>query len=165
MPLDGRGGGYSAIQILLHWAIALLVLFQLLFGESIGMVLRAARRGTAPDPSDVTLANFHYWVGITILVLVLLRILMRLMLGAPASAGGSAMSELAAKVTHGLFYLLLVVTPVTGLLAFYAEGEFGDIHELAKPVFIVLIVLHALGALWHQFWLKDGTLRSMVVPG
>lgn len=164
MPSDGKGG-YSAIQILLHWLIALLVLFQLLFGESIGMVLRAERRGTVPDPSDVTLANFHYWVGITILVLVMLRILMRLSFGAPPSAGGSAMSELAAKVTHGLFYLLLVVTPVTGLLAFYAGEPFGDIHELAKPVFIVLIVLHALAALWHQFWLKDGTLRRMVVPG
>lgn len=164
MPSDGRGG-YSAIQILLHWLIALLVLFQLLFGESIGMVLRAERRGTVPDPSDVTLANFHYWVGITILILVLLRILMRLMLGAPQSAGGSGMSELAAKATHGLFYLMLVATPVTGLIAFYVGGLFGEIHEFAKPVFIVLIVLHALAALWHQFWLKDGTLRRMVVPG
>ena len=59
------------------------------------------------------------------------------------------MSELAAKVTHGLFYLLLVVTPVTGLLAFYVGGSFGDIHELAKPVFIVLIVLPPCSQVLH----------------
>ena len=160
-----RADRYPNVAIVLHWVIAALVLFQLVFGESIGTVMRAARRGTVPDPGDVTLANFHYWAGLTILALALLRIVARLLFGAPPAAGGSAMTELAARVTHGLFYLLLLATPVTGLLAFYAGGPFGDIHEFAKPVFIVLIVLHALAALWHQFWLKDGTLRRMVVPG
>jgi cytochrome b561 len=35
----------------------------------------------------------------------------------------------------------------------------------AKPAFIILIAIHALAALYHQFWLKDGTLKRMLAPG
>ena len=33
-----------------------------------------------------------------------------------------------------------------------------------QPLFIAFIVLHALGALFHHFKLKDETLRRMFVP-
>lgn len=157
--------GYSALQILLHWVIAALVLFQLVFGESMSMVSRAARRGETAAASDITLASAHYWVGIAILVLVALRLVVRLTQGAPAPASdaGSLMAR-AATAGHILFYVLLVAVPVTGLLAVYVSNEFGEIHELGKPAFIILIVVHAAAALFHQFWLKDGTLRRMFVP-
>ena len=35
---------------------------------------------------------------------------------------------------------------------------------LGKPLFIVLIALHVLATLWHQFVRHDGTLRRMLVP-
>jgi cytochrome b561 len=40
----------------------------------------------------------------------------------------------------------------------------GDIHELGEPAFIVLIALHAAGALCHRFVPRDGALRRMPVP-
>jgi cytochrome b561 len=70
----------------------------------------------------------------------------------------------AAKASHWLFYILLVAVPATGLLAIYVSDEFGDIHKLAKPAFIALIALHAVAALFHQFVLKDGTLKRMLLP-
>ena len=160
-----NAGGYSGLQILLHWTIAALVFFQLIFGESMSMATRATRRGTPLDPTDATLASAHYWIGIAILALVAVRLGVRLSAGAPEpQTAGNPLLDKLAHFAHWLFYALLVAVPVTGLLAVYVSPEFGDIHELGKPAFIILIAVHVLGALYHQFWIKDGTLRRMFVP-
>lgn len=156
--------GYSGIQIALHWTIALLVFFQLIFGESMTSVVDAAEEGTAASPMDVTISIGHYWVGITILCLVAVRVILRIIQGAPAPAGTSTFTNYAARAVHWMFYIMLVAVPVTGLLAIYVSDEFGDYHSLGKWIFIALIGLHALGALFHQLFLKDGTLRRMLVP-
>jgi len=154
---------YSRAQILLHWAIALLVFFQLIFGESIGDYGHALRDGTTPDSTTFLLGNAHIWTGIAVLVLMLARIALRLSHGAPAPVPGPTLQVTAAKIIHGLFYLLLVAAPLTGLAAWYLKiRPAGEVHELMKPVFIVLIVLHVVGALWHKFVLKDTTMRRMV---
>lgn len=155
--------GYSGLQILLHWLIATLVLFQLIFGESMVSVVDALEEGKTPDPTDQVLATAHYWVGISVLVLVGLRILVRLVQGAPAPVG-EGWRAVVAKLVHGIFYLLLIAVPTTGLMAVYVSDSFGDIHAIGKPIFIAFIVLHALGALYHQFGLRDGALRRMFVP-
>jgi cytochrome b561 len=155
--------GYSGAQIALHWVIALMVLFQLIFGESMGAVGRAVARGETPDPTDQTLASAHYWVGIAILVLVGLRIALRLIQGAPEPIGAGVQLKIA-KAIHAIFYLLMIAVPVTGLLAVYVNEEIGEVHEIGKPIFIAFIVLHALGALVHHFKLKDDTLRRIFVP-
>ncbi|MGV8939223.1 MAG: cytochrome b [Allorhizobium sp.] len=156
--------GYSGLQIGLHWLVALLVLFQLVFGESMTNVVDAAEEGTVASATDQFLASSHYWVGISVLALVALRFIVRLATGAPEPRTDSRLVALAASATHWLFYFLLVAVPVSGLLAIYVSDDFGDIHTLGKPAFIVLIVLHAAAALFHQFFLKDGTLRRMLVP-
>lgn len=155
--------GYSGLQILLHWLIAALVLFQLVFGESMVSVVDALEEGRIPDPTDKALAGAHYWIGISVLVLVVLRIVVRLVQGAPAPAG-LGWQAVASKLVHGIFYLLLIAVPATGLMALYVSDAFGDIHAIGKPLFIAFIVLHAFGALYHQFRLRDGTLRRMFLP-
>lgn len=57
----------------------------------------------------------------------------------------------------------MIMVPVTGLVAWFGDGieTAADLHELGKPVFIVLIAAHVLAALWHHFWLKDGLLHRM----
>lgn len=157
--------GYSTSQIALHWGIALLVLFQLVFGESMSSVFRAARRGTVPDPADTTLATLHIWVGFAILAAVALRLILRLRHGAPpVPTGEPVLFVWLARATHIAFYFLLVAVPVTGILAYWFAPSLGGLHELGKPVFIVLILLHAAAALWHQFWLRDGLLMRMLKP-
>lgn len=154
---------YSRAQILLHWAIALLVFFQLIFGESIADYGHALRDGTTPDSMTYLMGNAHIWAGVAVLVLMLARIALRLTHGAPALIPGPKLQELVAKVIHGLFYLLLVAAPLTGLAAWFLKiRPAGEIHELMKPVFIVLIALHIVGALWHKFVLKDDTMQRML---
>lgn len=158
--------GYSSLQIGLHWGIAALVLFQLIFGESMVAVVEAAEEGEAASSMDQLLGSAHYWVGISILALVVLRVAIRVLRGAPAHVTGTGrLTGLASSGLHALFYVLLFAVPVTGLLAVYVGDSFGEIHAIAKPAFIVLIVLHALAALYHHFVLRDATLRRMLVPG
>ncbi|MGX5840204.1 cytochrome b [Mesorhizobium sp. ArgA1] len=157
--------GYSFYQIALHWIIAALMLFQLFFGENMTTVVDAAEDGTSVSATDQMLGSAHYWVGIAILALVVLRLVMRLVSGAPKPAeSGPGWMKIAARGSHGLFYLLLLATPILGLLAFYVGDPWGDIHSMNKPAFIVLISTHALAALFHQFWLRDGTLKRMLSP-
>jgi cytochrome b561 len=158
-----RQSGYSGLQILLHWAIALLVLFQLCFGESMTTVVDAKENGSTVEPLDQSLGSAHFWVGIAILALVTLRLVLRLAVGAPKPAGGGA-TLVVAKLAHAAFYLLLIAMPVTGLLAYYEVADLGDLHGWGKPVFIGLIALHGLAALYHQFLIRDGTLARMLVP-
>lgn len=157
--------GYSAIQIGLHWVIAALVLFQIFFGESMTAVVDAAEEGQQVSPTDQALGSAHFWVGIAILALVALRLAIRFVSGAPKPASdGPGWMQTAARVSHGLFYLLLLATPIVGLLAFYVGDPWGDIHSMNKPAFIILIAIHFVASLYHQLWLKDGTLTRMLSP-
>lgn len=157
--------GYNAAQIALHWVIVAMVFFQIAFGEAMVEATDAAEESGRISASDALLASAHYWVGIGVLVLVALRLGLRLTAGAPEPAqGATSLIGRAAKAMHIAFYAMLVATPVLGLLTVYVDGELGDIHQLAKPIFIVLVVLHAGAALVHQFVLRDGTLVRMLVP-
>src|SRR5689334_10533803 len=98
--------GYTGIQIALHWIIAALVILQLIFGESIGQAIKAGENGTALSPFDRFFADVHYWVGISILALVALRLWMRSFLGAPPATQEGWM-RIAAKLSHLTFYLVL----------------------------------------------------------
>ncbi|HTN62811.1 MAG TPA: cytochrome b/b6 domain-containing protein [Devosia sp.] len=156
--------GYAPIQIGLHWLIAALVLFQLLFGESMVTATDAAEEGTAIGATDAILAAAHYWVGISVIVLVGLRLIIRLRAKTPAPDEGNPILALLARLTHWLFYGLLIAVPITGLLTVYVNPDIGEIHQLAKPAFIILIALHASAALFHHFVLRDGTLKRMLLP-
>jgi cytochrome b561 len=155
--------GYTGFQIALHWLIAALVLLQLIFGESIAETIKSAERGTAASIFDQFFAGVHYWAGIAILALVAMRLWIRAVAGAPSPLQDGWMAT-TAKVSHALFYILLIMMPILGLLAYYIGDPYGDLHELGKPILIILIALHACGSLYHQFWLKDGTLRRIFVP-
>lgn len=155
--------GYTSLQIALHWLIAALVLIQLIFGESITETIEANEKGTTAPASDQFLAGVHYWAGIAILALVAIRLLVRTIAGAPPPSQEGWMAR-AAQLSHMLFYALLIAMPVLGLLAYYIGAPYGDLHELGKPILIILITLHACASLYHQFWLKDGTLRRILVP-
>ena len=159
-----KADGYAPVQIGLHWLIAAMVLFQLLYGQSMQTANNAAAEGTAVDPTDAVLATAHYWVGISILVLVTVRLAIRLRYGAPPLLDGNRIMAMAARATHWLFYILLFLAPISGLLILYVNPEFDVVHRLTRLAFIGFIILHAVAALFHHFVLRDATLKRMLVP-
>ncbi len=158
--------GYTATQIVLHWAIAALIIFQLVLGEDIKPAYRAFARGTEPASADLFNANLHVYAGLAVLALALWRLAIRLMRGVPeAPSGESAALKWAAGATHSLLYLFIFGMPVTGALAWYFGLRFmGEVHELAKPVIIAVVTLHAVAALWQHFYAKSDVLLRMLRP-
>lgn len=154
--------GYSALQIWLHWIVAVLVVFQLIFGEAISGGFDARVEDGASGYT--TQALLHIAAGVLIGLFMLWRLVQRFGRGVPDE--GAGLQGLAAKVGHWAFYAILIVAPLVGLAAWFGKSEdIADLHTTVKPVLIVLIAVHVLAALWHHFILKDGLLLRMKRPG
>jgi len=170
---------YGATAIGLHWIVALLIFAA--FG--LGLYMTDIPGFT---PTKLKLYSWHKWLGVTVFALAVLRVLWRLTHAAPAPvAGMPAWQAGAAKVAHGLLYLLILVVPVTGYLYSLAAGvpvvylgvwplptliEPNDaLKETLKSAHIwlnylmaALVALHAAAALKHQWLDRDGTLGRML---
>ena len=85
MTVANEPAGYTGTQILLHWAIAALIVLQLVLGEDIKPAYRAFSRGTEPAAADIFNANIHVYVGLAVLVLAIWRLAIRLQRGVPAA--------------------------------------------------------------------------------
>ena len=166
MTVAHEPAGYTGTQIVLHWTIAVLIVLQLVIGEDIKPAYRAFSRGTEPAAGDILNANIHVYVGLAVLVLATWRFAIRLRDGVPAAPPEeSILLKRIAAAAHFLLYLLIFGMPITGALAWYFSFRvMGEIHELAKPVIIIVVGLHAAAALWQHFYAKSDVLVRMVRP-
>jgi cytochrome b561 len=155
---------FSIPQRIVHWLTAILIFFNLLFPGRIERVADLVGEGKAPSADEWTSANLHIYVGLAILGLTVLRVILRLVQGAPeAPAEEPPIFQLAAKAAHGLLYLLLFAMPLSGLAKFYLDIDIaGFIHGGPMKLLLwVLIVGHVLGALVHKFYWKTDVLERM----
>lgn len=162
-----RPAGYSFLQIVLHWTVVVLVIFQFLASDGMNRAWRAFERGTGPvSPGDLLFANFHMIAGLTILVLATWRVGLRLKRGAPPPPEHELPAlKFVANATHGLLYLMLFVLPVSGSMAWLlGVAVAGEVHQFAKTLLLVVAILHALAALAQHFVMRTDVLRRMLVP-
>lgn len=156
--------GYSGTQIALHWAIAVLILFNYIYSEGMGDALDARLEGIPATNLEIN-PQIHVWVGVTVLVLSLIRLALRQTRGVP-EAGGTGMMQLAATWGHRLLYALMILVPVMGGLTWFGRIEAtGDIHALLANALMIVAGGHALMAIYHQFVVRDGLLNRMTRPG
>lgn len=156
--------GYSVTQIGLHWIVAVLIVLQLVFGEAIGDAWEEMEEGGAAVYDAGAL--FHIGVGVAVLVLTLWRLSLRASRGAPpAPMDEPPLFRMLAHLGHLALYALMIVAPLTGLVAWFGGLEAAaEVHEVMKPLFIVLILAHVGAVIWHQVWLKDNLLERMKRP-
>ncbi|ATN36302.1 cytochrome B [Rhizobium sp. ACO-34A] len=156
--------GYSLPQKLIHWLMAALILFNLLFADGMEHWNRLVRRGETITPDDIASANVHAYVGIAVLCLAVIRLILRLTHGAPeAPAEEPPVLRLASKAAHWTFYLLFFLLPISGAAAYYfgAEGA-GSLHGGPfKLLMWLLIVVHIAAVLVHQFYWKTSVAQRM----
>lgn len=104
------GRRYTAVAAVIHW-LTVLAVFTLI-GVGWKMVSIADEM---ENPLKMQLYNFHKSLGLTVLLLTLLRIAWRLgHKPPPLPAHMRPIERLAARLSHLGFYVLLVVLPLSG---------------------------------------------------
>lgn len=158
--------GYSTLQIGLHWVIALLIAVQILYHEPMVGAWEAVSDGLA-IPADLNLGvTVHTVVGVSVLLLALLRLGVRITRGAPrVPENEPAPLKFVANATHILLYALMIAIPLGGLAA-WAGGikQAAPIHGLAANLLFVLVLIHIAGALYQRFVLKTDVMSRMAIP-
>ncbi|MHA6732294.1 cytochrome b [Devosia sp. A369] len=156
---------YSLLQIVLHWTIAVLVIFQLLVNGAVQDAFDDRLDGEAVR--QVGGALLHVTVGLTILALAGVRLSVRLIRGAPlAHDDKPAIFNWMGYAAHLLLYGFIFAMPLTGALAWFGGNEASaGLHELGRLVLIPVIGIHALGALAEHFYFRNTALVRILKPG
>ena len=152
---------FSRLQIILHWIVALLVIVQTLLHEGIVGAWDVVEKGGEMVFSPIVIS--HIVIGDIVFFLIAWRLLLRIRRGAPEfPSEETGPQKLLAKLVHGAFYLLLIIMPISGGAAVFggvmpaAEG-----HELMAKILIILVILHVLATIYHQFVLKTNLIQRM----
>lgn len=161
-----------------HWLIAALILVQFVIG------------GVAEDmkltPAKLDLFVWHKSIGVTVLVLALLRLAWRLGNPPPAMPAGTPAWECRlASIAHWVLYALIFAVPVSGwwvsdasrvpFKAFFflpmpdfiatdraLQETAAEVHEVLTMGLLVVVIAHIAAALRHHFLLRDDVLRRML---
>ncbi len=169
---------YGSLSIGLHWLMLLLIAAAYACIEL---------RGNFPKGSDIRegLKTWHFMLGLSILVLVLVRLAAHFIGTLPRiEPDPPKWQSLFAKLMHIALYALMIGMPLLGWLTLSAEGKhvpfFGlqlpslvgesksiagwakELHETGGTVGYFLIGLHAAAALFHHYIVRDNTLRRML---
>ncbi len=167
---------YSPTAVALHWVIAALIICAF----TLGWIMTDLE----VSPLKLRMFNWHKWVGVTVLLLAIIRLLWRLTHKPPTFLPMPAWQRIAANTLHVALYVLLFLQPLSGWAYSSAAGyqvvylglfplpnfvaknkEVADVlmerHEFIGWCLLIVLSLHALAALKHHFIDRDVTLQRM----
>ena len=177
---------FGGVAKTLHWLTALLILTMLILGVIASQ--------WPFDTSDALatkgiLFSIHKTLGLTTLLVAIIRILWAIIQPRPAPLGSdSKFQHFAAETVHWSLYGMMVMVPLTGWMHHAATSGFapiwwpfgqtlffipqsevlatvlGKLHLAFNIVLAVSIGLHVAGALKHHVFDRDATLKRML-PG
>jgi cytochrome b561 len=169
---------FALIQRLLHWLMAACIIAMLFVG--VGMVSTVA-------PTFLPLILIHKTLGVTLLVLIVIRLALRLHYGAPPlPADLPPAMKLGARLSHLLLYGFMIVMPLLGLdmlwAAAYPVVLYGGIripallpqsdrvhtllwnaHFYLGFAFFALVLLHLAAGLFHALIRRDGVFGTIAL--
>ena len=180
-PPEAAGGWrYTGVAQAFHWLVVAMLAVQ--YSVALWLVY------VLPKSAEGALAEWHFSLGSSVLVIMLLRLGWRLTHPAPPPpADLSPGLRLLSRATHWAFYAVFLVLPVLGWVAASAHGSqvrvagliplplivpkddpFGKLMQQVHPVvaiaLLALIVLHIAGATYHALVKRDGVVQRML-PG
>ncbi|HKB83719.1 MAG TPA: cytochrome b [Burkholderiales bacterium] len=169
---------YTGVAITLHWLIAVAILCTFLLAEYMtGMQL---------SPAKLKLYSYHKWIGVTIFLLVLIRLAWHASHRPPAPpASMPAWQHSAASIAHFFLYALTLAIPVSGWLMSSASGfqvvylgvlpipdllaknkdmadQLKQLHEALNWLMVLVVALHVGAALKHHLLDRDNVLSRML---
>ncbi len=169
---------YTRTAIALHWLVAVLILAALL----LGLVMTEMPL----SPQKLKFYSWHKWLGVTVFLLVVLRLAWRVThRPPPLPASLPAWQRSAAEATHWLMYALMLAIPLSGWLMSSAKGfqtvylgvipipdllakdeALGNlldiVHQVLAYGLIALLVVHVAAALKHHWVDRDDVLTRML---
>ncbi len=178
MPLRNNTQDWGSVAKTLHWLMAALILCMFVLGW--------VAVNYPMSPTKLRLFTWHKTLGITLLVLVLLRLAWRLVNPIPSLPSGMRPWERTlARASHALLYVAMLATPLSGWVihsaanfplklyglfllpaiapadkALQTKAELT--HLILFWIFAASLFLHIGAALWHHLVLRDDTLTRML---
>lgn len=179
MSLRNTSNSYGSVAKFFHWVISPLVILMLAAGFFMENV---------PEDYKGVVYNTHKLIGLTILLLMVLRMLWALMNPKPAqSRTTSYILRLAARLVHFGLYFFVIVMASAGWVGSVAGGrpphlgdfmfnlpiepskelaEYAfDVHMYVAWILISLVTLHVMAALYHHLVKRDDVLTRMLPGG
>jgi cytochrome b561 len=171
--------GWGSVARWFHWGLALAILGMIAFGWWMNHI---------PARADKFFyRSIHADIGYVILLLTVLRLVWRTINPTPTlPAETSRWQKIAAHVSHGALYLVVILVAMLGWAHsgartpnysdFFglfnvpqftspdkaAAGAYEDRHILFAYVLLALIAVHVIAALWHHFVRRDRVVARMV---
>ncbi|MGB6102865.1 MAG: cytochrome b [Pusillimonas sp.] len=172
---------YTRTAMLLHWLVAV----GLIGTFALGFYMH----DLPLSPNKLKLYSWHKWAGVTLFVLILLRLAWRLTHAPPPlPASMRPAMRFAAHAAHWMLYALMVAIPLSGWTMSSALGVqvvwFGVLplpdlvakdpalgealkqtHQILNYTLLALVIAHAAAALKHHFIDRDTVLARMLPGG
>jgi len=173
-----KSESYTPVAKTLHWVMAIGILATFAFGLYM--------HDLPLSPEKLRYYSWHKWAGVTLFLLVLVRLFWRVTHRPPAApAHLPRWQVMAAEGAHHALYLLMLAIPLSGWLMSSAKGfqtvwfgvvplpdllgkdkALGDLlqttHMLLNYLLISIVVVHVGAALKHHFLDRDNVLRRML---
>lgn len=169
---------YHAISISLHWLMLFLI-------AAVYALMEFHEWAPKGSMLRTEMKNWHFILGLSVLVLVCIRVAARVLTPTPRITPPPHLVQLRiGQTAHLIFYVFMFAMPILGWLILDASGKpiplFGfdlpqlvdpdktlardlkELHETIAEAGYVLIALHALAALYHHYIMKDDTLVRMM---
>ncbi|MGV8920128.1 MAG: cytochrome b [Pseudomonas sp.] len=171
---------YSAKARWLHWVMAGLIVLAYL------LILSRTQFEKGSDPRTLVIQS-HFWVGILIFLMALLRVAERRRHTPPGIIPPlQGALHLLANISHYALYAFLFMQPLLGVATVLAGNgalpiplthlaipspfdvskptaeSLEHLHVWLATIFYYVIGLHVVAALWHHFVRRDDTVRRMV---
>ena len=181
MSLRNSTTSWGLVARLLHWLFLVLVI-------GAWVAIEVHEQFPKGSPERAEWMRIHFSIGITVFVLIWVRLGWRLSEQIPDPVPGPRWQQQAASLVHLALYGVLIAMPLAGLLTMQFSNRvvawFGvvdipvflapskaaaelmeEIHtDVLWPTLLALVAVHAGAALWHHFREKDDTLRRMTFP-
>jgi cytochrome b561 len=178
MTTSNPDARYDATLRLLHWVMAAIIFTAI----ALGVVAAFLPRGVSPR---VEILTIHKSLGMTALILVVLRVVWRLSVGAPPYAAAlGVFSRLGAHAAHVALYALMVAMPVTGYVdsvigghptswfglfdwpALFARNDAlahvaATLHYRLAWAIGAVLALHLAAVAWHVWVKRDKVFARM----
>lgn len=178
MSLKNTPNSFGLVSRANHWISAFAFILALITAF-------AAEEFMAKGEARTAVFHLHFSLGISLFLLMILRVIWLKMSPNPEDIGENRMEIVLSHIVKGFLYLSLIVMPISGYMMVSAGGhdipffnlftlpnligENPDIKAIAKPLHVYsgffitfILMMHIAGALKHHFVYKDDVLNRML---